>query len=61
MERTCHRPHEMVIEPLLTVNRYREDYAPGAVPIVQGVPPNPILASKAKPTLAGKVDLTTWA
>ena len=46
MQRACQRGHETVVEPLLTVNRYREDFAPKAVPARQGGPIRPLLATR---------------
>ena len=40
MERSCQHSYERVVEPLLTVNRYREDYAPRSVAYTQGCATN---------------------
>ena len=48
MERACHRPHEIVVEPLLSDTRYREAGL-RSVPALQGGANNPYLAPKPIP------------
>jgi len=48
MQKSCQRGHEEVVEPLLTVNRYREDYAPRPAPYTQGCAMNHKLIPKAQ-------------
>ena len=58
MQKSCQRGHELVVEPLLTVNRYREDYAPRPVPYTQGCPMNHKLIPKVQPRKQHLV--STW-
>ena len=48
MERACHRPHELVVTPLLSDLRYRESGL-RAVPSLQGGANHPYLARKPQP------------
>ena len=57
MQRSCQHSHQRVAEPLLTVNRYREDYAPRFAN-TRGAAPNPRLAPKA--TTARQHLVSTW-
>ena len=52
MQRSCQRPYNDKVEPLLAINRYKEEYAPRAAPGAgQGGPIRPKLIPKARPSL----------
>ena len=59
MQKSCQRGHEQVVEPLLTVNRYLEDYAPRPAPYTQGCPMNHKLIPKVQPRKQHMV--STWS
>ena len=48
MQRACHKPHDLVVLPLLSDLRYREA-GPRSVPDLQGGPIIPYLAPRPKP------------
>ena len=58
MQKSCQKGHELVVEPLLTVNRYREDFAPRPVPYTQGCPMNNKLIPITQPRKQHMV--STW-
>jgi hypothetical protein len=58
MERSCQHSYERVVEPLLTVNRYREDYAPRSVAYTQGCAMNHKLP--ARPPTQKQHLVSTW-
>ena len=58
MEKSCQHSHQRVVEPLLTVNRYREEYAPRSVAYTQGCPMNHKLPARLPPKKQHMV--STW-